>query len=184
MECINNYYDIRDIALDQVVKLIIIGLFTDLCGVGRNHIARLLNGDLMMEAIADGEVCRGETFEVSYTTLDELGSGNVFTAELSDETGDFSNPTFLNSAPGTTSGSMMVTIPLEVPGSDQFRIRIVASNPPYNTEYTNDAFSIFAFDNNAFYQTVQHYLFTTVQDAIYQWVDCYDDYSPIEGEQK
>lgn len=181
LEGINGYDDVKAIALDQDEKLIIIGLFTDLCGVGRNHIARLLNGDLMMEPIADGEVCRGETIEVSYTTLDELGTGNVFTAELSDETGDFSNPTILSSEPGTTSGSMMVTIPLEVPGSDQYRIRIVASNPPYNTEYTNDAFSIFAFENNAYYQTLQHYLYTTVQDAEYQWVDCYNDYAPIEG---
>lgn len=54
---------------------------------------------------------------------------NVFTAQLSDNTGSFSNPTVLGTLTGSNGGVITGTIPAGQPTGTGYRIRVVSSNP-------------------------------------------------------
>lgn len=68
-----------------------------------------------------------EQVTVTWTSDIVFDPGNVFTIELSDASGDFSNPTVL----GTTGsgGSYVATIPPTTPNGNGYRIRVVSSSP-------------------------------------------------------
>lgn len=70
------------------------------------------------------------TGTVSFTTDVIYGAGNVFTAELSDLNGNFASPVIIGSQPGTTSGTIDITIPNNTPSGNGYRIRVVSSDPP------------------------------------------------------
>jgi hypothetical protein len=63
---------------------------------------------------------------VDFTTTGTFNAGNVFSAELSDATGDFSNPITIGT--GTTS-PLSITIPENLPGGTGYVIRVVSSDP-------------------------------------------------------
>ena len=74
--------------------------------------------------------CSGNTFNLNfYIDRDTFLLGNVFTAELSDATGNFSNPTILGSVTGTTSGSISAAFPNGIPSGNGYLIRITSSMP-------------------------------------------------------
>ncbi|MFH1050528.1 MAG: SBBP repeat-containing protein [bacterium] len=76
-----------------------------------------------------GEYCAGSKFNVNYTVSSNFSSGNEFIAELSNSSGDFSNPDTIGTISSVTSGSMLVTLPKNLTTGYGYRIRIVASNP-------------------------------------------------------
>jgi len=55
--------------------------------------------------------------------------GNVFTAQLSNANGSFTSPVNVGSLTSTTSGQIPFAFPLNTPGGNGYRIRIVSSNP-------------------------------------------------------
>lgn len=67
---------------------------------------------------------------VSWTTAIVFGMNNVFTAELSDASGDFSNPTVIGTDTSNSSSSLTATLPGNTPGGTGYRIRVVSSEPP------------------------------------------------------
>ncbi|WP_152559896.1 beta strand repeat-containing protein [Hymenobacter sp. IS2118] len=78
--------------------------------------------------IAPAIVVAGNDVTVSYTTTGTFGVGNVFSALLSNSSGNFSPGTALVT---TTSGAgtLTVTIPAGIVAGTNYRIRVVASNP-------------------------------------------------------
>ena len=77
-------------------------------------------------------LCSDMEFNVDYTTdkLINFKSDNKFIAEISDPDGDFeSNITIIGSISNTTSGSITVKIPNNMPFSTKYRIRVVSTNP-------------------------------------------------------
>jgi hypothetical protein len=74
-------------------------------------------------------VCVGESITIPYTASGTFTGGNVFTAQLSDEFGCFSNPVDIGSVTLTTSGSIDADVPLSTIAGTGYRVRVIAANP-------------------------------------------------------
>ncbi|MCC6385296.1 MAG: T9SS type A sorting domain-containing protein [Bacteroidia bacterium] len=83
----------------------------------------------------DPVYCAGSQLTLPYTATGSyngaafLQPANVFTAQLSDSSGDFSNPVIIGSITSRVSGNINVTIPASTPPGNAYRIRIVSSSP-------------------------------------------------------
>lgn len=74
--------------------------------------------------------CRTTVVRVGYTVSGVFDSAtNVFTAQLSDETGSFAAPTAIGSLAGTAGGTINGTLPTTVVTGSGYRVRVVGSNP-------------------------------------------------------
>lgn len=80
-------------------------------------------------AFANNSICPGGNLTIDYLVANNFNSGNVFTAQLSNQFGVFSNPTNIGSISSTTSGTINATIPAGLSLGQNYRIRIMASNP-------------------------------------------------------
>ncbi len=80
-------------------------------------------------------ICAGSSFQVPFTEFGTFNSGtlfspgNVFTAQLSDANGDFSNAITIGDSTTNQSGNFGVNIPAGTPAGNGYRIRIISSNP-------------------------------------------------------
>ena len=75
--------------------------------------------------------CDGGALTVSYTVVPEgsFNNGNVFTAELSNASGDFSSPVTIGTSVSINSGNISAVIPPGTGYGTQYRIRVISSNP-------------------------------------------------------
>ncbi len=73
--------------------------------------------------------CQGSTFALPYTITGTFNAGNVFTAQMSDASGSFTNPVNVGTATATTSGSVNVSIPSGTAIGTGYRFRVISSNP-------------------------------------------------------
>lgn len=73
--------------------------------------------------------CRQTAFSIPFTATGSYNIGNVFTAQLSDANGSFTNPTFLGSVSSTSSGTIQATIPSSVALGQNYQVRVISSNP-------------------------------------------------------
>lgn len=76
-----------------------------------------------------------------------FNNGNVFTAQLSDATGSFANPTNIGTVSAVSTGSIAATIPGNTTSGTAYRIRVVGSNPSVlgldnGSDLTIDQFSV------------------------------------------
>ena len=67
---------------------------------------------------------------VPYTSSGTFSAGNVFTAQLSDSLGSFTNPTTVGTRTATTGGNISAVIQYNTPAGTHYRIRVISSNPP------------------------------------------------------
>ncbi len=72
--------------------------------------------------------CTGASIQIPFTSPTQT-AGNVYTAQLSDANGTFTNPTSIGTLTGTTSGSISAVLPTGLGAGNNYRIRILASNP-------------------------------------------------------
>ena len=79
--------------------------------------------------VIDTTYCPGSTVIIPYTISGSFNSGNVFTAQLSNDSGSFINPTFLGSVTSNTSGTITITIPANTPQGSNYLIRVISSSP-------------------------------------------------------
>jgi hypothetical protein len=73
--------------------------------------------------------CKNTSFNIEYTATGVYPSGNIFTAQLSDATGSFTNATTLGSISSTGSGSIVATIPNTVTVGNGYLVRVISSTP-------------------------------------------------------
>gem|GEM_PF-960295 len=76
--------------------------------------------------------CQGSSFNVNYTltsTSCPFQADNVFTAELSDASGNFGSPVAIGTVTANTAGAIPVTIPVGTAAGTGYRIRVTSSNP-------------------------------------------------------
>ena len=73
--------------------------------------------------------CRNTAVRVSYTVSGTLDPSNVFTAQLSDETGSFAAPVAIGSLAGTAGGTITGVLPAGVVTGAGYRVRVVAASP-------------------------------------------------------
>lgn len=83
-----------------------------------------------IDSIIQTSPCAGSNIYIPYTVSGgNFNFGNVFTAQLSDNMGSFSNPTNIGSLPYWSSGMIIGTIPLTTPFGFFYEVRIVATTP-------------------------------------------------------
>ncbi|MCO5258870.1 MAG: T9SS type A sorting domain-containing protein [Crocinitomicaceae bacterium] len=77
--------------------------------------------------------CQGTTknVTVSFNAAGTFGAGNVFTAEISDASGSFANPTSIGTLTSSSTGALSIaaTVPSSMNAGNGYRIRVVSSNP-------------------------------------------------------
>jgi len=71
----------------------------------------------------------GDSIHVSYTTTGSFVAGNMFVLALSDATGNFSNPFYLDTLYSVSGSTFHTVIPQGVPSGIGYRLRIISSNP-------------------------------------------------------
>lgn len=72
--------------------------------------------------------CNGNVISVPYIVSGTYNAGNIFTAQLSDATGDFSAPASIGTLTSSTDGTINATLPASISGNG-YRIRVVSSGP-------------------------------------------------------
>jgi|GEM_PF-3784569 len=95
------------------------------------------NGPFICESIQtspiNGPFCaNGEQISVSFIANGTFQQNNIFTAQLSNSSGSFSFPVTIGSLAGTSSGTIVATIPTNTASGTGYRIRIVSDNPTIN----------------------------------------------------
>lgn len=80
-------------------------------------------------SLASSVFCEGESLTVPFTITGTFNSGNVFTAQLSNASGSFANPSAIGTVNGTSSGQISATLPGNVVPGTGYRIRVVSSQP-------------------------------------------------------
>ena len=80
-------------------------------------------------AVSPLTYCAGASVNVSFTTDAAANSGNIFTAQLSNASGSFSNPTNIGTLNSTAAGTIACVIPAGTSAGNGYRIRVVSSNP-------------------------------------------------------
>lgn len=79
--------------------------------------------------------CIGDTISYPYTAAGfDFQPDNVFILQLSDASGNFDKGIVIGTINATRSATLNATIPLGIPEGDNYRMRIVATNPPDTTE--------------------------------------------------
>ncbi len=111
------------------------GSVSDIGGNGtENNVSLTLTEDPCIEILTLDIVsigfCAGEDTVISFTAVGGFNGTNVFTAQLSDPSGDFSTPTDIGSIISNTSGSISVTFPETTPSGTGYRIRVVSTATP------------------------------------------------------
>lgn len=76
-----------------------------------------------------GSYCQSDDVTINYTTTGSFNSGNTFTAQLSDEAGNFGSPVDIGSVSAITSGVISAKLPELVLSGTDYRIRVVSDDP-------------------------------------------------------
>ncbi|MCE5305358.1 GEVED domain-containing protein, partial [bacterium] len=79
--------------------------------------------------LVDSQFCPGSSFQVSYEIAGTFNLGNQFAAQLSDEFGNFNNPTTIGTLNSTGNGTIECTLLDTTKASNNYYIRIVSSDP-------------------------------------------------------
>lgn len=73
--------------------------------------------------------CVGATLQINFNATGTFGTGNVFTAQLSDAAGSFASPSTIGSLNSLTPAPISVNIPTSAAAGTGYKIRVVASTP-------------------------------------------------------
>ena len=89
---------------------------------------------LQAQTITTGTVstttlCVGASINVPYTITGTFMPWNVFTAQLSDNTGSFTSPVAIGTRVNTTAGTILAVVPSATAQGSAYRIRVVSSAP-------------------------------------------------------
>jgi hypothetical protein len=86
--------------------------------------------NIVTNAVSSLQYCVGATVSIPFTAnCGVFNAGNVFTAQLSNATGSFSSPVSIGTLSGTSSGTVVATIPSNSVAGSAYRVRVIASSP-------------------------------------------------------
>ncbi len=80
-------------------------------------------------SVTTNSFCSSAPFPVPFFALGVYNPDNIFTAQLSDSSGNFANPVLIGSVSATSSDSIQATIPNNIRPGSAYRIRVVSSSP-------------------------------------------------------
>ncbi len=73
--------------------------------------------------------CSGDQLSVGYSIAGVFDANNVFSVQLSDASGSFSNPQIIGSLNSDVSGSILISMPTLTSSASGYRMRIVSTSP-------------------------------------------------------
>ena len=88
-----------------------------------------INPVITTSVITGSSFCPGASVNVPFTVNVSFSKDNVFTAQLSDASGSFTNPLNIGTLSDTTDGIINAKIPNNTPLGSNYRIRVIASIP-------------------------------------------------------
>lgn len=88
---------------------------------------------LTTSPLSMNSLCSGQPVTVPFTIYGQLNSGNYIKAQLSDKTGSFANPLWLDSVITVSSGSITTTLPIIENGSN-YRVRVISTDIPLTAD--------------------------------------------------
>jgi hypothetical protein len=91
---------------------------------------------------SDTFMCTTGTYNVAFAVNKKFNTGNVFTAQLSDEQGNWGSPQTLGTLVSDTSGSISFTLGKNQVLDGGYRIRIVSSAPAQTSVQTQSPLSV------------------------------------------
>jgi hypothetical protein len=84
----------------------------------------------LLTVFSTSPLCAGSTLSVPFDAGTQAFSpGNVFTAELSDASGNFGSPQSIGTLTATAPAPIAATLPATLPAGSRYRIRVRASSP-------------------------------------------------------
>ncbi|MBI3257942.1 MAG: PKD domain-containing protein [Ignavibacteriae bacterium] len=98
----------------------------------KNNVAKIAANTISTSSITPFTYCKGAAVTVSFTISGSFNGDNVFTAQISDPSGTFTNPTTVGTLAGTSNGTINGMIPLTITNSGTYRIRVISSSPATN----------------------------------------------------
>ncbi len=112
-------------------RIVVVGSFTTYNSQSSSRIVRLLNHSILSESLLPtGTYCAGQSGVVSYSVTGTYNTGNIFKAQLSDATGNFSSPVEIGSVTAVIPSSIPFVIPSGTNSGGAYRIRVVSTDPP------------------------------------------------------
>ncbi len=108
--------------------------------------------DSVYFALTDTLLCAGDSFDLKYNVSSTgiFNSGNVFSAQLSDASGNFANDStdIIGTDTSTTTGTIKCKIPLNITPGTQYRVRIIASKPKHISKASVKEMTIGVYPQN------------------------------------
>jgi len=121
---------VNDAALFDDGSVLVAGNFTSYNGNTRNRIAKISTRTINVISLSEtGPFCAGAAFNLNYTPVGTYNAGNVFTAQLSDASGDFSTPTAIGTLSSAVAGTINVTLPQNTLAGTGYKIRVISTSP-------------------------------------------------------
>ncbi len=101
---------------------------------------------ISMPNFAGTEFCAGTSVNVNFTTTGTFAGGNLFNVLLSDENGNFNSPQIIGTT--TVAGSVLCNIHPLTMGGENYRIKVVSTDPAASGNYNPVALTIHAQNLN------------------------------------
>lgn len=98
----------------------------------KGNTAKIAANTITTSSVTPFTYCKGASVTVPFTVSGTFNGDNVFTAQISDPAGTFTNPTTVGTLNGTSDGTISGTIPLTIANGGTYRIRVISSSPAIN----------------------------------------------------
>jgi uncharacterized delta-60 repeat protein len=122
--------------------VLLAGSFTSYNDATANQVCRLISDPYIISVSPTTDICAGGNLTVEFNSQGNFAEGNVFTIQLSDTRGDFSNAVNIGSLTAVSGGSISAVIPRTTPTGVGYRVRLVASNPAVKSKPNDTDISI------------------------------------------
>lgn len=105
------------------------GNFTLANGIKRSNIVKFTaSNDIYLPQVAQS-YCLGEQVQLDFISETVFNANNVFSLQLSDANGDFTNPVTIGTSSSTFSASISGVIPSNSVAGSNYRLRVISSSP-------------------------------------------------------
>ena len=92
-------------------------------------VTKLSDIRIFQDTIPDTTLCAGQSLQVPFTVDGDFDPGNTFTAQLSNDTGNFDNPIPIGSIQDTVGDTIQAVIPDTLNYGTGYKMRIVSDSP-------------------------------------------------------
>jgi hypothetical protein len=92
-------------------------------------VSKLSDIRIYQDTIPDTTLCAGQSLQVPFTVEGDFDPGNTFTAQLSNDTGNFDKPIPIGSIKDTVGDTIQATIPDTLNYGTGYKMRIVSDSP-------------------------------------------------------